>query len=407
MRFLFLLPLFAVTLLTALPARAKEGDLPALDAEDRAILTLLHPREPGSRLKEAEVTPGRFLVGLQTLALPRRRTAVLLLTSGLAPEEEHYQDQTYEAELAVVSGGGTSFTKLARERVPVPFGVGSCEGTVSTVVTGKKGEVVIQVKLGRYSDGEGSVETLTFFQFDAGAGEEDEDEDGDGDLERILEARYTPSSGSGYPHEREDATLDEHPSLHEGYSDLSLTVRGHHCRTEDDCRDELRVERVCWVGTRYASLDDCLVSSATASSHLKSGKAASLTYGPDNVRDGEDSTAWCEGAKGTGRGEWLAFDFRTPVTARALTLVAGYNKSPETWRNNARLKRVRLHFSDGTRQDANLRDTASPQALLLEAKGTLESVKLEVLAVYPGRRHEDACVSEVDFSDVRAAPVQE
>ncbi|MFP2909405.1 discoidin domain-containing protein [Pyxidicoccus sp. 3LFB2] len=381
MRLSFLLPLFATLLLAALPARAN----PKLNAEERALLAVLHPD-----------TPGRFLVKLETVALDERHKAVLLLTSEGSPEEDRYQDMTLKAEFAVVSGAGKSLKVHARESVEAPSSSGSPETSVSTHVIGKKGETVIEVKFGRYSDGEGSKVELTFFQFKAGTAEEDEV------LERIMQTRYTPSSGSGYPHETEDVSLDEHPSAHEGYSDLSLTVRSDYCPSDDeDCRKEKRVERVCWTGTHYTDHSDCLVWKVTTSSSLKSSKASA--YGPDNVRDGEDSTAWCEGAKGTGRGEWLKFDFHTPVTVQELTLVAGYNKSPEVWRNNARLKRVRLHFPDGTRQDADLNDTASPQVISLGTESPFNSVKLEVLAVYPGRRHADACVSEVDFTGVQAA----
>ncbi len=393
MRLAFLLPLFASFLLAASPTRADEEDAPAFKTRERALLEALY--EGGG------VPPGRFLVKLDTVALDKQREAVLLLTSALSPDTNSYTDQTLEAELAVVSDGGRSLTVLARESLSAPSGVGDRQASVSTPVAGMKGETVIQVLLGRSSDGEGSTTGLTWFQFRPGTGTED------GVLERLMEAEYTPSSGSGYPHEREAARFDKHPSIHDGYSDLSLTIRGSYCETDEDCREEKRVRRVCWMGTRYASDSDCVVRHVTASSQLKSSKAASPTYDPGNVRDGESSTAWCEGAKGTGRGEWLEFDFHTPVTVQALTLVTGYDKSPEVWRNNARLKRVRLHFSNGTHQDADLDDATSPQAIRLQTKSAIESVKLEVLAVYPGRRYPDACVSEVDFSGVKAVPVDE
>ncbi|MCP3136961.1 discoidin domain-containing protein [Pyxidicoccus xibeiensis] len=391
-----LVPLLA--LLTALPAQANEQAPPASQARERALLEVLHPPAKGAELEEGEVTPGRFLVKLDTVVLDTQREAVLVVTSGQAPGEYEPLRPGLEAELAVVRGVGKALTVLSRERVPTPSGVGEYQASVSTALDGKKGEKVILVDISSHNDGEGSGVALTFFQFLAGTGKKD------GVLERIMEDRYTPSSGSGYPHEREDAAFDTQPSVHEGYSDLSLRVSGHYCDTDEECRSEKRVERICWEGTRYSRSDDCLVRVVTTSSELKSGKADAPTYDSDNVRDGEDSTAWCEGAKGTGRGEWLKFTFNTPVTVGELTLVAGYNKSPEVWRRNARLKRVRLHFSDGTRQDADLDDSASPQDILLETKSALESVKLEVLAVYPGSRHADACVSEVDFSDVQAAP---
>jgi len=91
---------------------------------------------------------------------------------------------------------------------------------------------------------------------------------------------------------------------------------------------------------------------ATASSRLKSGKADGPIHAPDNMRDGEDSTAPVQRHEGDGPREWLEFSSHTPVTVRELTLVADDNKSPETWLDNALLRWVRLHFSEHTRQDA-------------------------------------------------------
>ncbi|NMO21524.1 hypothetical protein HPC49_32465 [Pyxidicoccus fallax] len=391
MRLPALIPLLAF--LTALPARAMEADPPkhALPSE----------QQPDDEEEAIPEDSGDSEATLATETLGARREAVLLTSPEVLSDEGVYVTRQLDARLVVLNGEGPSRTVLSRQFLRFPGGSGSHEASIDTSLTGKKGEKVIEVMLGRHSDGEGKVEEVTFFQVSPG-----EDEEG-GQLSEILRLQYTPSSGSGYPHEKESLRSEAKPSpLHEGYSDLFITLHGKYCETDEDCRETERVTRIRWTGTHYEQQEDRRIRVSASSSLSHSTSRRGPTYDAGNVRDEDKATAWCEGAKGTGSGEWLAFSFDMPVTVQQLTLIPGYNKSPEVWRNNARLKQVRLHFEEGPHQDVTLEDSPAPQHIRIARKSPFKGVKLEILSVYPGKRFADACVSEVDFSGVRAAPVR-
>ena len=55
----------------------------------------------------------------------------------------------------------------------------------------------------------------------------------------------------------------------------------------------------------------CLVSKVSASSYLFESKYPKLSYHPVNLLDNNINTAWFEGRKGDGIGEFVEFEFFT------------------------------------------------------------------------------------------------
>ena len=167
------------------------------------------------------------------------------------------------------------------------------------------------------------------------------------------------------------------------------------------------------------------------------------TYSADMAIDHQPHTAWVEGAKGHGVGEWLSFSFQSPFSDVAqlmaeedalgnsqdvpgdafvwrprpvgLMIIPGYAKSPERFRQNGRPKTVlaEMSYFDGqgvehtSRYRLHLEDMQRPQ--IFEFDNFSDdlvifgrcSLKLTIMEVYPGELYEDTCISEVRliFSD--------
>jgi len=116
------------------------------------------------------------------------------------------------------------------------------------------------------------------------------------------------------------------------------------------------------------------------------------TYGPENLqRDGE--AAWCEGAPGSGKGEYIRIVYATPVSFRTLMIGNGYAKNKQAYFNNARARTVRIETGDGITFAAEIKDTQALQNIRLPRVAKTTSVRLEIVDVYGGDKFKDMCLS--------------
>jgi serine/threonine protein kinase len=119
-------------------------------------------------------------------------------------------------------------------------------------------------------------------------------------------------------------------------------------------------------------------------------------FTPDNTRDDLIETAWVEGVKGPGTGEWIAFTFK-PQTIQYIEIYPGYGKSRELFFANHRLKRATLIFSDGTRASLQLFDEPRVQTVALQAPVRSGSLRLIIEEVYAGSKYDDTVISEINW----------
>ncbi|HOV05031.1 MAG TPA: caspase family protein, partial [Kaistiaceae bacterium] len=103
-----------------------------------------------------------------------------------------------------------------------------------------------------------------------------------------------------------------------------------------------------------------IVAAVCATTVLKAQSGNS--YGPANIFDGSNRTAWVEGVDGNGEGEWLRFDFSGEATVGRVVVSNGYAKSDDIYKKNSRIRDVALEFSGGERFDFTLADQTGPQA---------------------------------------------
>lgn len=131
-------------------------------------------------------------------------------------------------------------------------------------------------------------------------------------------------------------------------------------------------------------------------------------YHPNYVADDDPKTAWTEGAKGSGAGQWLRLhvtelDGATRVRLRVRN---GYHKSRRLFRRNARARRVTVTLRpSGATRTVELADDMSWQEIVAtQPAGKLSAIELRFDSVYEGSHYEDLCVSDVQVFVTATTP---
>lgn len=155
-----------------------------------------------------------------------------------------------------------------------------------------------------------------------------------------------------------------------------------------------------------------------ASSVLKASNVAN--YNPSNVFDFTQSTAWVEGAKGSGVGEWVALylgkleklgDISDPV----ITIFPGYQKDGNSYTNNNIPSSLKIElFVDNNRIGSTLIDNEKEHFYGLVTtemnckKGTITKgivwLKVTILKVQKGKKWDDTAISEIYCNFKNANP---
>ena len=131
-------------------------------------------------------------------------------------------------------------------------------------------------------------------------------------------------------------------------------------------------------------------------------------YHPNYVADDDPVTAWVEGGKTSGAGEWLRIAV-TPLdktTRVRLRIRNGYQKSKELWKANARAKAVTVRLLPGkTEQQVVLTDSDDWQEVAVDQpSGTLRAIELAIRSVYEGTKYADLCISDVQVYATSETP---
>lgn len=138
-------------------------------------------------------------------------------------------------------------------------------------------------------------------------------------------------------------------------------------------------------------------------------RGATTCHAAERLVDGDPRTAWCEGVKGPGPGEWVEVRLGRPRRVTMVGFIPGYAKSHATWFNNARARAVELQIDDfASRTDipddpktfAPGVDPPFPVTVFdFTIDGArpprLERFRLVVREVHPGRTAADLCLSEL------------
>ncbi|MBQ4819601.1 Hint domain-containing protein [Aquimarina sp. MMG016] len=150
----------------------------------------------------------------------------------------------------------------------------------------------------------------------------------------------------------------------------------------------------------------------SASSYLSSqGKSS---YIPDNAHDFSYKSAWVEGVEGHGIGEYLLYSFGQENPRITEIIIAnGYVKSGAAWKNNSRIRKLKVSVDDRPIAILNLTDQRAVQHFTLDPIGNSDrsnyeqlktlprwELKFEILEVYPGDKYQDTVISEIYFDGI-------
>lgn len=120
-------------------------------------------------------------------------------------------------------------------------------------------------------------------------------------------------------------------------------------------------------------------------------------YFPTLAFDNNPATAWCEGVKGAGVGQWLQFNFDREVTLKQIRIQPGYFKNSEAWSKNNRVAGISVQFSDGSTRKFSFPDEMKAQTIDINGKRT-GWVKITLDDYFAGDSDsEDTLISEVSF----------
>ncbi|MDY8022461.1 discoidin domain-containing protein [Paenibacillus polymyxa] len=126
-----------------------------------------------------------------------------------------------------------------------------------------------------------------------------------------------------------------------------------------------------------------------ASSTLSS--EGSQSYDAKNLVDGNKATAWCEGVKGNGEGETIVLDLGSLHKVNGIQIINGYAKSEKSYRENNRVQKLKLQFSDGSSlvlNEFNARKNFKKPIYT-------SFIKLTILSVERGTKYQDTCISDL------------
>lgn len=151
--------------------------------------------------------------------------------------------------------------------------------------------------------------------------------------------------------------------------------------------------------------------SVSASSYLPA--QGEVTYVPKNMHNLDYKSAWVEGVKGYGIGEYVTYHFnaRSPRITE-IKIANGYVKSQTDWENNSRVKTLKIHLNDKPYAIVHLEDCRCESSFKVEPIGNGEekyefpkdapgwTLKFEIVEVYPGKKYDDTVISEIYFDGI-------
>ena len=141
-----------------------------------------------------------------------------------------------------------------------------------------------------------------------------------------------------------------------------------------------------------------------ASSELKSQNKNS--YKAKSANDLSYETAWVEGKNDDGIGEFIEFLFENKSPRITSIIISnGYVKTEKTWKDNNRVKSLKLYVNNKVYGILELTDSRADQIFKIGTFGHNKDgseliLKFEVLEVYKGQKFNDTAITEIYFDGI-------
>lgn len=120
-------------------------------------------------------------------------------------------------------------------------------------------------------------------------------------------------------------------------------------------------------------------------------------YNPANLIDCDVNTAWVEGVKGVGSGEWIKIETTdgSKLNISAIEFNVGFQRDERLLKNNGWPSKVLMEFESGYTQIAYLYNCYSTSAIMLEKPQNTSFVKITILDAVKGAKYDDTCITEI------------
>ena len=117
-------------------------------------------------------------------------------------------------------------------------------------------------------------------------------------------------------------------------------------------------------------------------------------YEVENLFDDNPATAWVKARRQQGDG-WILIDFDDERLVTGIAIANGYQKNTAVFRDNSRVRRIRLVSSSGESAIVNVADQEGSQRIALDHQLRGEWVQIVIEGVYSGAREPDLAISEL------------
>ncbi|WP_026315446.1 NADase-type glycan-binding domain-containing protein [Riemerella columbina] len=140
------------------------------------------------------------------------------------------------------------------------------------------------------------------------------------------------------------------------------------------------------------------------SSHLSTTNT--IHYDAKSANDLSYKTAWVEGKKDEGIGEYLEYYFQNESPRITKIIITnGYVKTQKSWLENNRVKKLKLSVNGEVAGYLNLEDSRTNQVFEVGILGhNADSsdlvLKFEIVEVYKGKKYNDTAITEIYFDGI-------
>ena len=142
----------------------------------------------------------------------------------------------------------------------------------------------------------------------------------------------------------------------------------------------------------------------SSSSHLGSD---TISYAVDNVFDVSYKTAWIEGVRGNGIGEFIVLEIPSDLPITSLVFVGGFARSKELWNDHSRPKAVEMSVNNKPFAILNLQDVRQEQCFKFDKNDWSQFstdtwvIKFKIIDVYKGNRQDRTAITAIYMGDCK------
>ena len=141
-----------------------------------------------------------------------------------------------------------------------------------------------------------------------------------------------------------------------------------------------------------------------------------VSYKASHLAEGNRENVWSEGVEGVGIGESIEIkqmymgSGEAELSFYSICIVNGYAENETKWKENGRVKSLKLYFEGEYMGLITLEDTMNPQYIDISAvqmrvgNGFDANFKFEIADVYEGSKYDDTCLTGIviDFNGIYA-----